>query len=96
MVGAILILAALPLLNTSNIRSSFFRPLHKKFFWIFLANVVILGWIGGNPVEDPYVLIGQLSSLFYFAYFVLILPGLGLMERILIEHYLTMQETKNA
>jgi quinol-cytochrome oxidoreductase complex cytochrome b subunit len=96
MVGAILILAALPLLNTSNIRSSFFRPLHKKFFWIFLANVVILGWIGGNPVEDPYVLIGQLSSLFYFAYFVLILPGLGLMERILIEHYLTMQDTKNA
>jgi ubiquinol-cytochrome c reductase cytochrome b subunit len=91
MVGAIAILAALPVLNTSNIRSSFFRPLHKKFFWIFVANVIILGWIGGNPVEDPYVFIGQLSSLFYFSYFLIILPGLGLMERYLLEVYLTQK-----
>jgi len=87
--GAIVILMALPLFNTSNIRSSFFRPLHRKIFWLFAANYLILGWIGQNPVEDPYVLIGQLSTLFYFAYIVIILPGLGLLERILIEHYLT-------
>jgi ubiquinol-cytochrome c reductase cytochrome b subunit len=56
-----------------------------------VANVIILGWIGGNPVEDPYVLIGQLSSLFYFSYFLIILPGLGLMERYLLEVYLTQK-----
>ena len=76
------------LLTSFNIRSSFFRPLHRKFFWVFVANVIILGWIGGNPVEDPYVLIGQLSSVFYFAYFLVILPGLGLLERFLLEAYL--------
>ena len=89
MVGAILILLALPLLNTSNIRSSVFRPLHKTFFWLFVANFLLLGWIGQCPVEDPFVLIGQACTLYYFAYLLLILPVLGLVERILIQHYLT-------
>jgi len=89
MVGAILILLALPLLNTSNIRSSVFRPLHKTFFWLFVANFLLLGWIGQCPVEDPFVLIGQACTLYYFAYLLLILPILGLVERILIQHYLT-------
>ena len=88
MVGSILILMALPLVNTSNIRSSFFRPLHKQFFWLFVADVILLGWIGGCPVEDPYVLIGQLGAVYYFAYFLVILPGLGLLERVLLAHYL--------
>jgi len=88
MLGSILILFALPLLNTSNIRSSFFRPLHKQFFWFFVADVILLGWIGGCPVEDPYVIIGQLGAVYYFAYFLIILPGLGLLERMLLEHYL--------
>ena len=58
------------------------------FFWLFVADVILLGWIGGCPVEDPYVLIGQLGALYYFAYFLVILPGLGLLERILLTHYL--------
>jgi len=87
MVGGILILMALPLLNTSNIRSSFFRPLHKKFFWIFLANFLILGWLGQMPVEDPYIGLGQFCTLLYFAYFFIILPSLGFIETFLLEHH---------
>jgi ubiquinol-cytochrome c reductase cytochrome b subunit len=88
MVGAILINLALPVLNTSNIRSSFFRPLHKVIFWVFIANFLLLGEIGQLPVEDPYILMGQICTLFYFSYYFLILPGLGLLELVLIAHYL--------
>jgi len=88
MVGAILINLALPLLNTSNIRSSFFRPLHKTVFWIFIANFLLLGWLGQMPVEDPYIAIGQFCTLIYFAYYLVVLPGLGLLERVFIAHSL--------
>ena len=88
MVGAILINLALPVLNTSNVRSSFFRPLHKIIFWVFIANFLLLGWLGQMPVEDPYIQIGQVSTLLYFAYYLVILPGLGLLERVLISHYI--------
>ena len=88
MVGAILINLALPLLNTSNIRSSFFRPFHKTIFWIFIANFLLLGWLGQMPVEDPYIQIGQFCTLIYFAYYLLVLPGLGLLERLFINHSL--------
>jgi ubiquinol-cytochrome c reductase cytochrome b subunit len=88
MVGAILINLALPVLNTSNVRSSFFRPLHKIIFWVFIANFLLLGWLGQMPVEDPYIQIGQFSTLLYFAYYLVVLPGLGLLERVLISHYI--------
>jgi quinol-cytochrome oxidoreductase complex cytochrome b subunit len=78
----------LPLINTSNVRSSFFRPLHRYAFWLFVGNAFVLGWIGGNPVEDPYILIGQLATAVYFAYIFIIIPGLGLLERVLIENKL--------
>jgi ubiquinol-cytochrome c reductase cytochrome b subunit len=81
-------LAFLPLVNTSNIRSSFFRPLHRYCFWIWVGNAFVLGWIGGNPVEDPYILIGQLATVVYFAYLLVIIPALGLLERLLIENKL--------
>jgi len=89
MVGGIVINLLLPVLNTSNIRSSFFRPVHKVIFWIFIGNFILLGNIGQLPVEDPYILIGQLSTTLYFSYYLVILPGLGLLERVLITHYLT-------
>jgi quinol-cytochrome oxidoreductase complex cytochrome b subunit len=86
--GALVVLLFLPLINTSNVRSSFFRPLHRYAFWLFLGNTLVLGWIGGNPVEDPYILIGQLATVVYFLYLVVIIPGLGLLERVLIENKL--------
>jgi ubiquinol-cytochrome c reductase cytochrome b subunit len=92
MVGGILINLLLPILNTSNIRSSFFRPLHKIVFWVFIANFLALGEIGELPVEDPFIQIGQFCTLLYFSYYLIILPGLGLLERVLITHYLSMNK----
>jgi quinol-cytochrome oxidoreductase complex cytochrome b subunit len=86
--ASLVVLALLPLINTSNIRSSFFRPLHKYCFWLWLGNAFILGWIGGNPVEDPYILIGQLATVVYFGYLLALIPALGLIERVLIENKL--------
>ena len=70
----------------ASIRSSNFRPLHKKLFWLFVADCLLLGWIGCQPVEDPYVLIGQLASVYFFAYFLIFIPFLGKFEKALL-HY---------
>merc|ERR1712032_88263 len=61
MVGAILINLVLPILNTSNIRSSNFRPIYRKAFWFLCADFIVLGWIGQNEVETPYIEVGQLA-----------------------------------
>ncbi len=79
MFAAILILLAMPFLDISRIRGSQFRPLMKIIFWLFLSNFVLLGWIGAKPVSDPYIMIGQYCSIFYFAWFVMI-PVVGLLE----------------
>jgi len=86
--GSLVCLALLPLVNTANVRSSFFRPLHRYSFWFWVGNAFVLGWIGGNPVEDPYILIGQVATLFYFSYLFLKIPTLGIVERALIANKL--------
>lgn len=73
-------LLLLPFINTSKVRSSSFRPLHKVFFWLLVADCLLLGWIGQKPVEDPYILIGQLASVYFFLYFLAIIPLLGKFE----------------
>ena len=80
-------LLALPFLNTSPIRSSNFRPIYKKLFWLLVADCLLLGWIGQEPVEDPYIIIGQLASVFFFIYFLIIIPFLGKFEHYLLKHY---------
>jgi len=79
-------LFALPFLHTSPVRSSSFRPLFKKFYWLLVADCVLLGWIGMQPVEDPYVLVGQIASVFFFVFFLVIVPGLGKMEDALLRY----------
>lgn len=59
-------LFALPFINTSYVRSSSFRPIYRKLFWLLAADCLLLGWIGCQPVEAPYVAIGQLASVFFF------------------------------
>nr|QJH88490.1 cytochrome b [Pterocladiophila hemisphaerica] len=84
MLCSIGILIFLPWLSSTEIKSSRFRPLYQFCFFLFLGCSLILGWIGGMPVEYPYIIIGQLASIFYFSYFVLILPFLGFLENFLI------------
>lgn len=78
-------LFSLPFLNTSPIRSNNFRPIHRKLFWCILADCFLLSWIGQQPVEDPYIIIGQLASVFFFFYFLVAVPLTGKLEHALIK-----------
>lgn len=80
MAAAILVLVLLPFYVTAEVRSSAFRPLYRFLFWLLLVDVLLLGWVGANPVESPYYELGQLCTAFYFVYFLLLLPALGSIE----------------
>nr|WNH21347.1 cytochrome b [Tactostoma macropus]BBD49780.1 Cytochrome b [Tactostoma macropus] len=77
---SILVLMIVPILHTSKQRGLTFRPLTQFLFWALVADVVILTWIGGMPVEDPYILIGQLASGIYFSIFLVFFPLIGWAE----------------
>ena len=81
MLSAILILAALPWLDTSKIRSAVFRPLYKQFYWILVVDVLILGYVGAMPAEGLYLLIARVATAYYFLHFLVILPVLGFKEK---------------
>jgi ubiquinol-cytochrome c reductase cytochrome b subunit len=78
-------LFSLPFLQSSQIRTVSFKPLHQLFFWLLVSDCVILGWIGCEPVEDPYVMIGQLASVYFFVYFLFLIPFLGTIETFLMQ-----------
>nr|YP_009000567.1 cytochrome b [Hyperolius marmoratus]BAO42922.1 Cytochrome b apoenzyme [Hyperolius marmoratus] len=79
---SILILFTLPIINTSKQRSMMFRPLTKMLFWSFIATTIILTWIGGQPVEDPFITIGQITSVMYFVILIMLIPTLSWMENL--------------
>ena len=81
MLGAILILFVIPWLDTSRVRSATFRPVYKGFFWIFVVNGLVLGWIGANPPEGAYIIIGRIATAYYFAHFILVMPIVGWFEK---------------
>ena len=81
MLSAIFILAALPWLDTSKIRSAVFRPLYKQFYWIIVADVLILGYVGAMPAEGLYLLVARVATAYYFIHFLIILPVLGYKEK---------------
>jgi ubiquinol-cytochrome c reductase cytochrome b/c1 subunit len=83
MFGATAMLFVLPWLDRSPVRSAVFRPLFRIFFWIFLAACIALGWVGSQPPEGIPVIIGQISTLYYFAFFLVILPLLPKYEKTL-------------
>ena len=80
MAASLIVLIALPYFNTSKVRSAVFRPLYRKAFWWFFVNCLILGWIGQKVVEYPYVEIGQIATVLYFLYFLVVVPVLGYIE----------------
>ena len=81
MFAAVFILMFLPWLDTSKVRSAVFRPLYKVFFWILIIDVIVLGYIGANPPEGTYLIIGRSATIYYFVHFILIMPLLGFKEK---------------
>nr|YP_009020921.1 cytochrome b [Huso dauricus]YP_009370173.1 cytochrome b [Huso dauricus x Acipenser schrenckii]AHM23847.1 cytochrome b [Huso dauricus]ARO35243.1 cytochrome b [Huso dauricus x Acipenser schrenckii] len=77
---SILVLMLVPMLHTSKQRGNTFRPLSQILFWALVADMLVLTWIGGQPVEHPFVLIGQVASTVYFALFLVALPLTGWLE----------------
>ncbi|SIS87492.1 cytochrome b [Phaeovulum vinaykumarii] len=80
MFGAILVMALAPWLDTSPVRSGRYRPAFKIWFWLFVADFVILTWVGAMPTEEPYPTIALIGSTYWFAYFLIGLPALGIFE----------------
>nr|YP_002907477.1 cytochrome b [Notopterus notopterus]BAH58947.1 cytochrome b [Notopterus notopterus] len=85
LVFSILVLMLVPILHTSKMRTMTFRPLSQLLFWSLVADMAILTWIGGMPVEDPYIIIGQIASTIYFALFLILLPATGYMENKILQ-----------
>nr|ACB30623.1 cytochrome b [Argentina silus]ACB30624.1 cytochrome b [Argentina silus]QNK04343.1 cytochrome b [Argentina silus]BAS53958.1 cytochrome b [Argentina silus] len=85
LLSSILVLAAVPFLHTSNQRGLTFRPFTQILFWTLIADVVILTWIGGMPVEHPFIIIGQIASLIYFSLFLILAPLAGWAENKILE-----------
>ncbi|WP_411818284.1 cytochrome b [Hyphococcus sp. DH-69] len=80
MFGSILILFVLPWLDTSKVRSMRYRPIARMWFVLFVIACIALGWLGGKPAEGSYVMFAQIATAYYFGFFLIILPLLGLLE----------------
>ena len=81
MFAAILLLFFLPWLDKSPVRSGNYRPLFKRFFWLLVADVVILGYCGGAPASPFFVMLSQICAAYYFLHFLVILPIVAKVER---------------
>jgi len=81
MFGAIAVMALAPWLDTSSVRSGRYRPMFKWWFGILVADFIFLMWLGARPAEEPYASLSLIGSTYWFAYFLVILPLLGVLEK---------------
>nr|QRC77975.1 cytochrome b [Pennahia anea] len=85
LLASILVLMMVPFLHTSKQRGLTFRPITQFLFWALIANLFILTWIGGMPVEHPFIIIGQIASVLYFSLFLVFFPLAGWFENKTLE-----------
>jgi ubiquinol-cytochrome c reductase cytochrome b subunit len=94
MLASLLILLAMPLLDTSRVRGSQFRPLMRFAFWVFVTDFFLLMYLGSQHAEEPYITVGAFATVFYFAWFVVIVPVIGVVENTLMDVATTPVEAK--
>ena len=82
--AAILVLLTTPFLNTSYVRNTTYRPIFKFFFWLFVADYIVLTWIGQMPVRTAYIFVGQVATVYYFIFFLILIPIIGKIETALV------------
>ena len=81
MVSSIAILAFLPWLDTSKVRSAKYRPLYKQCFWLFIADVILLGYLGSQTADGLFLIIARIATAYYFVHFLVLMPLLGFVEK---------------
>ena len=85
MFGALLALLVLPILDFNKARGLQFRPISKVAFYVFIANFLILMQLGAKHVESPFIEFGQISTAIYFAYFLVLVPSISILENTLMD-----------
>ena len=85
MLGSLLILLLMPVLDTSRVRGSQFRPLMRFAFWIFVTDFFLLMYIGSQHAEEPFITIGAIATVLYFGWFIVIVPVVGVIENTLMD-----------
>ena len=81
MFASIFVLVGLPWLDSSKVRSATFRPIYKKFFWVLVITVILLGYLGAKPPEGIYLILARIATAYYFIHFLILLPLLGRYEK---------------
>jgi quinol-cytochrome oxidoreductase complex cytochrome b subunit len=86
MLFAVVSLFFLPFFHTTPVRSGLFRPFYKFFFYIWMANVFLLGYLGACPAEPPYVFVSQCACFFYFFFLYVLIPVINALESFAFFH----------
>ena len=81
MFASIFVLVGLPWLDSSKVRSATFRPIYRKFFWVLVVTVILLGYLGAKPPEGIYLILARIATAYYFIHFLILLPLLGRYEK---------------
>ena len=81
MFGSIAVLAAMPFLDAHPVRSARFRPWYRFFLILLVVDMIILGYVGAMVAEQPWIIIGQIATLYYFLFFLVIVPVLARVEK---------------
>ena len=80
MIGSILVMLLIPFTYTGYIRNTTYRPIFKIFYWVLIADFLTLLYVGQAPINDPFIALGQLASVYYFSFFIILIAIIGIVE----------------